>query len=140
MFAAAHASVKSSGNVGTTAPGRVFDEASFSCFVETLEEGVVRSRLGFCVFLDANRLKIFDTDMPGCREEVRVLQSRLEETGHIGFYALWRLALAGAGRQVKLESLTCDSGRKTGIAKVPPNQVKIATSVIRSDIVPRCVR
>ena len=101
MFAAAHTSFKSSVSVGTTVVTRVFDEASFPCPAGTLEEGIV-SRLGFGAFLDANRLKIFDTDMSGCRKEVGVLQSRLEGTGHISFCALRKLGLAG--RQVKLEA------------------------------------
>lgn len=85
-----------------TAPTRVFDETSLSCFAGPLEEGVV-SRPGFGGFLDTNRLKIFDTDMSGCRKEVGDLQPRLEGTGHIGFCALRKLALAGRGTSGKLE-------------------------------------
>jgi len=67
LFAAAHASAKLSGNVGTTAAiTGAFDGVSFSWFAGTSGLGGLASRPALSVFLDENRLKIFGTGMPGC--------------------------------------------------------------------------
>jgi len=74
LFAAAHASVKLSGNVGTAAITRALDGVSFSWFAGTPGLGGLASRLALSVFLDENRLKIFGTGMSGCwKGDVRSL-------------------------------------------------------------------